>query len=146
MHVKDILQQPLWRCTELIQTLKNVCNIGMFQNPLQYLKDTNFSLTEKQSVSLCVGFKVITTVFMKSCIFWNMTPCSPLRVNRRFRATCRLLHGHTVNHARNQRHTATGSKQSHLCLQCNMCIWWNGICYSGYRVSLIRIPVTYYYS
>jgi hypothetical protein len=27
---------------------------------------------------------------MKSIIFWNMTPCSPLSVNRRFGGTCRL--------------------------------------------------------
>jgi hypothetical protein len=28
---------------------------------------------------------------MKSCIFWDITPCSPLKVNRRFGGTCRLV-------------------------------------------------------
>jgi hypothetical protein len=29
-----------------------------------------------------VGFEVITAVVMKSTIFWDMTTCSPLKVNR----------------------------------------------------------------
>jgi hypothetical protein len=37
-----------------------------------------------------VGFEVLTAVGMKSTIFWDVTPCSPLRVNRRFGGTCRL--------------------------------------------------------
>jgi hypothetical protein len=36
----------------------------------------------------CIGFEVLTPVVMKSTIFWDMTPCSPLRVNRRFGGTC----------------------------------------------------------
>jgi hypothetical protein len=32
-----------------------------------------------------VGFEVFTAVAMKSIIFCDMTPCSPLSVNRRFR-------------------------------------------------------------
>jgi hypothetical protein len=31
-----------------------------------------------------VGFEVFTAVVMKSIIFWDMTPCSPLSCNRRF--------------------------------------------------------------
>jgi hypothetical protein len=34
-----------------------------------------------------VGFEVLTAVVMKSIIFWNMTPCSPLSFNRRFGGT-----------------------------------------------------------
>jgi hypothetical protein len=33
-----------------------------------------------------VGFEVLTAVVMKSTIFWDITPCSPLKVNRRFEA------------------------------------------------------------
>jgi hypothetical protein len=29
-----------------------------------------------------VGFEVLTAVVMKSPIFWDITPCSPLKVNR----------------------------------------------------------------
>jgi hypothetical protein len=39
---------------------------------------------------ISVGFEVLTAVVMKSIIFWNITPCSPLRVNRRFGGTYRL--------------------------------------------------------
>jgi hypothetical protein len=34
-----------------------------------------------------VGFKVITGVIMKSYIFWDITPCCPLKVNRCFGVT-----------------------------------------------------------
>jgi hypothetical protein len=43
-----------------------------------------------------VGFEVLTAVVLKSTIFWDITPCSPLRVNQRFGGTnhhsaCHLL-------------------------------------------------------
>jgi hypothetical protein len=34
-----------------------------------------------------VGFEVLTAVVMKSTIFWDITPCSPLSVNQRFGVT-----------------------------------------------------------
>jgi hypothetical protein len=36
------------------------------------------------------GSEVLTAVVMKSSAFWDITPCSPLRVNRRFGETCRF--------------------------------------------------------
>jgi hypothetical protein len=40
---------------------------------------------------------------VKSCIFWDITPCNPLKVNRRFGGTCRLhLQGRRISQARNQ--------------------------------------------
>jgi hypothetical protein len=35
------------------------------------------------TIGIFVGFEVLTAVVMKSTIFWNITPCSPLKVNRR---------------------------------------------------------------
>jgi hypothetical protein len=47
--------------------------------------------------------KTLTPVVMKSPIFWDITPCSPLKVNRRFEATCRPhLHGRRKSRARNK--------------------------------------------
>jgi hypothetical protein len=37
-----------------------------------------------------VGFKVLTAVLMKNIIFWDIPPCRPLRVNRRFGGVYRL--------------------------------------------------------
>jgi hypothetical protein len=37
-----------------------------------------------------VGFEVFTVVVLKSIIFWDMTPCSPLSFNRCFGGTYRL--------------------------------------------------------
>jgi hypothetical protein len=51
-----------------------------------------------------VGFEVFTAVVMKSDIVWDITSCSPLKVNRRFGGTYRLyLQGRDINQARNQR-------------------------------------------
>jgi hypothetical protein len=37
-----------------------------------------------------VGSEVLTAVVMKTIIFWDITPCSPLSVNGRFGRTYRL--------------------------------------------------------
>jgi hypothetical protein len=34
--------------------------------------------------------KILTSVVTRNTIFWNITPCSPLKVNRRFGGTYRL--------------------------------------------------------
>jgi hypothetical protein len=44
----------------------------------------------RQTILTCVGFEVLTVVVMKSTIFWGITLCSPLNVNRRFGGTYRL--------------------------------------------------------
>jgi hypothetical protein len=36
------------------------------------------------------GSEVLTAVIMKSFVFWHITLCSPLKVNRLFGETCRL--------------------------------------------------------
>jgi hypothetical protein len=46
-----------------------------------------------------VGFEVITAVVMKISIFWDITPCSPLRANRRFGGTYRQCLLGTCFHA-----------------------------------------------
>jgi hypothetical protein len=38
---------------------------------------------------ILLGFEVLTAMVKKSSIFWDITPCNPLKVNRRF--TCHLL-------------------------------------------------------
>jgi uncharacterized membrane protein len=38
-----------------------------------------------------IGFDVLTTVFMKNTIFWDIKSCIPLKVNRRFGVTCHIL-------------------------------------------------------
>jgi hypothetical protein len=51
-----------------------------------------------------LGFEVFTEVVMKSSIFWDITSCSPLKVNGSFGGTCRLhLQGRKVSWERNQR-------------------------------------------
>jgi hypothetical protein len=58
-------------------------------------------------VLLC---EVFTAAVVKSSNFWDVTPYSPLKVNRRFGGTCRLnLQGRRVKQTRNQREA--GRKQ-----------------------------------
>jgi hypothetical protein len=40
--------------------------------------------------SVDVGFEVLTAVVMKSTVFWDVTPYSPLEVNRCFGGTYHL--------------------------------------------------------
>jgi hypothetical protein len=50
-----------------------------------------------------IGFEVLTTVVMKSAIFWDMS-CSPLKVNRRFGGKYDLyFKRRRIRQARNQR-------------------------------------------
>jgi hypothetical protein len=59
------------------------------------------------------GFEVLAAMFMKISIIWDITPCSPLKVNRRFGGTCRLhLQGRRICRARDQRE---GRWQAELC-------------------------------
>jgi hypothetical protein len=38
-----------------------------------------------------MGTEVLTALDMKSCIFWDITPCSALKANRHFGEKCRLI-------------------------------------------------------
>jgi hypothetical protein len=62
-------------------------------------------------------------VVMKSIIFLDIMPCSPLRVNWRFGGTYRLhLQGRRISRARTQR----GSRwQTELCIQIICTHWMN---------------------
>jgi hypothetical protein len=61
------------------------------------------SETCSQTPLICVGAEVLTVVIMKSSIFWDRTPCSPLKVNRRFAGPCRFqIQGSRVSLARNK--------------------------------------------
>jgi hypothetical protein len=37
-----------------------------------------------------IGFKFLIEMVMKGCVFWDIIPCSPSKVNRSFGETCRL--------------------------------------------------------
>jgi hypothetical protein len=45
-----------------------------------------------------IAVQVLTAVVMKSFVFWDITPCSPLSINRRFGGSCgHTLHGRRIN-------------------------------------------------
>jgi hypothetical protein len=51
-----------------------------------------------------VGFEVLLAVDMKSSIFWDTPPCSPLKFNKRFRGICRFhLLSRRISRVRNKR-------------------------------------------
>jgi hypothetical protein len=54
-----------------------------------------------------VGFEVLTAVVIKSTIFWDITPCGPLKANWRFGGTYLLrLQGRRISRTRNQQSSA----------------------------------------
>jgi hypothetical protein len=60
-----------------------------------------------------VGFEVLMAVAMKNYNFFDIMPCSPLKLNRRFGGTCRLhLQDLIISQARNQR--GEGGKEVEL--------------------------------
>jgi hypothetical protein len=53
--------------------------------------EVSCSLRETSNVCrIWVGFEVLTSVVMKSAVFWDITQCNPLKVNRRFGGTSRF--------------------------------------------------------
>jgi hypothetical protein len=40
-----------------------------------------------QPQNIHVGYKVLTAMTMKNIMFWGVTPCSPVKVHRRFGGT-----------------------------------------------------------
>jgi hypothetical protein len=64
-------------------------------------------------VFFCVGLAFLTAVIMMSSLFWDVTPCSLLKINRRFVGTSRrYLQCPRIRKSRNQHET--GSKQSSI--------------------------------
>jgi hypothetical protein len=52
---------------------------------------------------ICLETEVLRAAVVNSFIFWNITPCSPLKIKPSFGGTCRLyLQGRRINQARNQ--------------------------------------------
>jgi hypothetical protein len=53
---------------------------------------------------------------LKSFTFWDITPCSPSKVNRRFGGTCRLhLQGQRISQARSQCESQPTSRELSTC-------------------------------
>jgi hypothetical protein len=50
----------------------------MYKNP---------EVQERKHTHHCTGFEVLTAMVIKYIIFWDITLCSPLKVNRRYEGT-----------------------------------------------------------
>jgi hypothetical protein len=69
--------------TQMIILLETILNQNYFQHKQEFYE---------------VGFAVLTAVVMNSSIFWDITPCRLLKVNRHFRGTCHLhLQGRRIS-------------------------------------------------
>jgi hypothetical protein len=84
-------------------------NFSFLKNDISFLCSSFYDL--KRCLKICINFK--------STIFWDITPCNLLKVNRRFRGTYRLyLQGRRISRARNQREIRL-SRSSARTLQVN---------------------------
>jgi hypothetical protein len=78
-------------------------NDNHHQNVKSYRKMKQLDGVTSTRKNVFVRFEVLTAVVMKSTIFWDITPCSPLKVNRRFGGMYRLhLQGRRISRGRNQ--------------------------------------------
>jgi hypothetical protein len=73
---------------------------------VRYNEDSLYFYTEyfkMRSTVKVVGFEVLIAVITKMPFFWDITLCSPLKVNRRFGGKCHLhFQGQRIRNARNQ--------------------------------------------
>jgi hypothetical protein len=95
-------------------------NLGYITPPkcfavfLSISEETAWENILKQTTIPPVGFEVLTPVVMNTTIFCNITPCSPLKIKKRFGETYRLnLQGRKIHRGRNRRENRWHSE---LCL------------------------------
>jgi hypothetical protein len=68
----------------------------------------------QNSIHTFVGFEILTVMAVKSSLIWDITPCSQVKIYRRFVGIYRLdLQGRGVSRARN--HHEAGSKEWLTC-------------------------------
>jgi hypothetical protein len=88
-----------------------------------------------------VVFEVLTTVVMKSSVFLDMTPCSPLKVNWRSEGTYHLhLQGQRISQARNQHESRWKAEDGrwHVPQKCQLTL--NGLhAIMSQKIELFRI-------
>jgi hypothetical protein len=92
------------------------------------------------------GFEVLTAVFMKSFVFWDIMPCSPLKVKWHFGRTLRSHHQDPkIIQARNEHEP--GSKQSLREVICFRNVGWLSADYTTlYSRMQNSLLLTYYSS
>jgi hypothetical protein len=66
-------------------------------------KSHRISLGHTEKRQIILGFEVLAAVVMKRIIFWDITPCSPLKVNRSFGGIYRIHFQNRMSRARYQR-------------------------------------------
>jgi hypothetical protein len=65
---------------------------------LHLLPNIFFSASFSNTLCFYVGVEVLIGVAMKITVFWDITRCSPLKVNQRFRGTYRFhLQGRKIS-------------------------------------------------
>jgi hypothetical protein len=75
-----------------------ICHIS-YHTPASYCSNSIIHFSKQRQEP--VGFEVLTAMFMKSCIFWDITQFSTLKVIGRFGGTCRYHpHGRRISQAR----------------------------------------------
>jgi hypothetical protein len=83
----------------------------------QFVESRGRPTSKCKNNSCPVESEVLAVVVMKSSVFWDMTPCSPLKVNRCFGGICRLnLQGRKISRSRNQRESRWLFQKIELCL------------------------------
>jgi hypothetical protein len=106
LSYEDVFQDIVWQTLSHKRNFFRKCHHYLYPNPSNNATPTHnlIILTSSRLNKYSVRFEVLTAVVMKSTLFWDITPCSPVHVNRRFGETYRLhIQGRRISRARNQR-------------------------------------------
>jgi hypothetical protein len=69
---------------------------------------TQYLIRGKRYIYINIGFEVLATMVTKISIVCDITPCNPLKFNRRFGGTCHLhLQSQRIHQARHQHKTGS---------------------------------------
>jgi hypothetical protein len=108
MSISYILNHYVWYVTSYEQVVSvRVCIRMIYHREISYWRNSAANVSS-------TGFGILKVVVTRSFVFWDTMPCIPLKINRRFGATCRLHHHvQRIGPARNQHET--GRKNNSAC-------------------------------
>jgi hypothetical protein len=94
----------------IVLTMEPLYNIVIFKISLMLLGI--FCSASDEEIEMQVFFIIIYATFLtRRPVFWDITPCSPLKISRRFGVTCRFrLQARRINQARYQHEAGVASR------------------------------------
>jgi hypothetical protein len=98
----------------LIQYI-NLVSTSDFNCTSKHWTQLRYERINESNHKINVGFEVLTAVLIKSSVFWDITPCSPLKVKPTFRRNISPPSLGSKNKTEQETRLKAGGKQSRTC-------------------------------